>query len=67
MNVFDSDTSSGSWVGIDVIAVAFGVKPRQAYNIAKAEGWRTARGQYPKQYAFADVRRTYLNRKDTPS
>jgi hypothetical protein len=64
--LFATDKPAGSWVAIDVVCVAFGVRQRQAYNLAKDEGWRTAPGHYPKQYAFADVRATYLNRKATP-
>lgn len=50
---------AGSWVGIEVVMVAFGRKKSQAYQLGKDEQWRTAAGHYPKQFAFEDVRRTW--------
>lgn len=53
------------WVTIDVAAEALHVTIKQAYRIAKKHRWRTARGQYPKQYSFADIHTTYQQRKTT--
>lgn len=51
------------FVEIDVAAQALAVTIKQAYRIAKKQKWRTARGQYPKQYLFADIHTTYEQRK----
>jgi len=49
--------ASGTWVGLDVVMVAFGVKRRQAYQLAKEEGWFGV-GR-PVQWKFDDVARTH--------
>jgi hypothetical protein len=52
----------GLWVEIDVAMEAFGLAKSRAYDLAKAEGWRRARGVRPTQYAFADIKATYRRR-----
>lgn len=54
----------GWWVGIDVVMEAFGVGRRRAYKLARDYGWRTARGTYPRQYAFKDIQGTYQQLKE---
>ncbi|MFP7833119.1 hypothetical protein [Marisediminicola sp. LYQ134] len=67
------DGQHNYWVLIDVAAAAMQVSVRRARELAKSEEWRTAPGQRPTQYLFADIRRTYEHRKpdtnnrDTPS
>lgn len=51
------------WVAIDVAADALSVTIKQAYRLSKKHHWRTAAHQYPKQYLFADITRTYRQRK----
>lgn len=52
------------WVDIKIAAIALGVSVARAYQLARSEHWRTATGQRPRQYSFADIHRTYENRKD---
>ena len=61
---FAAIDSAGLWIGLDVVQEAFGIKRSAAYKLARQEGWRTAPGQYPKQYSFTDVKNTYRTRKD---
>jgi len=60
-----SDGSDNHWITIDLVAELLEVSIRRAREIAKAEGWRTARDQGSRttQYHFADIRRTYNHRK----
>lgn len=51
------------WVSIQEAAIALGVNLRRAYQLARTESWRRAPGQRPRQYLFADVHRTYEQRK----
>ena len=51
------------WVSIQEAAIALGVDKRRAYQLARSEGWRRAPGQRPRQYSFADIYRTYEQRK----
>jgi hypothetical protein len=51
--------ATGQWVLIDVAMEALEVSQRRAYELAKSEGWRTARGTRPRQYSFEDIRTTY--------
>jgi len=59
--------SLGVWVLIDVAMEALNVSQRRAYQLAKSEGWRVARGTYPKQYSFEDIRTTYRTRNSGDS
>lgn len=53
------------FVTIDVAAAALDVTKARAYRLSKKHKWRTALGQYPKQYSFADIHTTYEQRKAT--
>lgn len=55
----------GLWVEIDVAMEALNVGKRTAYQIAKEDGWRTARGSYPRQYSFSDIYASWQKRKTT--
>lgn len=59
-------TQTGVWVAIDVVQMVFGIQKRQAYILAKTEGWRTAPGVRPREYSFEDIRTTHHNRKTEP-
>jgi hypothetical protein len=54
---------TGLWVELDVVMEAFDLGQRRAYQLAHTENWRRARGVWPTQYAFSDIRATYRKRK----
>jgi hypothetical protein len=60
------DNTTPTWVTLATAATALGLGTRRTYQLAKSENWHTAPGSRPKQYAFADVTRTWrrLNQKD---
>lgn len=64
--------ASGTWVGVDVVMKAFGIRRSAAYKLASSEGWRAtparrlgSRGPSVRQYAFDDVARTWRNLRTT--
>lgn len=54
------------WVSLAVAAEALNVSRPRAYAIAVAEGWRHTPTR-PREYAFADVVRTYTRRNAHPT
>lgn len=60
-------TATGQWVTLDVAMEALGISKRRARELATSEGWRIAPGTRPRQYAFADIRRTYQHRRTESS
>lgn len=57
---------AGPWVGIEVVMLAFGVKRRRAYQLARAEEWRHRAGTRAAEYCFEDVRVTWTRSKEQP-
>lgn len=51
------------WLTIDEAAVALGVKPKRAYQLAHSEKWKHT-GTKPRGYLAADIRRTAKARRE---